>query len=300
MILGPGFFVTPSDSLAVIVDQCAEGCVPQFKGGVGGAARSMPTSGALDLVCKARNIPLFETPTGWKFFGNLMDAGKYSPFICGEESFGTGSDHIREKDGMWAVLAWLQILAARNPDASKPLVTVPDIVRSHWSKYGRNYYARHDYEGVDTDSANKLMSSMVSKQGSWPEGAFAPFELETQDMFEYRDPVDGSVTSSQASFLPRQSRCCPPPLEAPPSRWICPRRNFYIDLAKCCTFKSLWEIDGAWCAFCPFLQGVRFILKGGSRIVFRLSGTGVSGATIRVYLEKFESPTVTASPLLRV
>jgi phosphoglucomutase len=233
MILGPGFFVTPSDSLAVIVDQCAEGCVPQFKAGVGGAARSMPTSGALDIVCKARNIPLFETPTGWKFFGNLMDSGKYSPFICGEESFGTGSDHVREKDGMWAVLAWLQILAAKNPDSSRPLVTVPDIVRAHWAKYGRNYYARHDYEGVETKSANDVMSSMIAKQGKWPEGAFAPFELETQDVFEYKDPVDGSVTGN---------------------------------------------------------QGVRFMLKGGSRIIFRLSGTGVSGATIRVYLEKFEPP----------
>lgn len=150
MILGSRFFVNPSDSLAIIVDN-AETCIPYFKpqkglfgskGGIKGAARSMPTSCALDLVCKAKNIPCFETPTGWKFFGNLMDTPKYTPFICGEESFGTGSNHIREKDGMWAVLAWLQILAHNNPDETKPLVTVQDIVEKHWKTYGRNYYGR--------------------------------------------------------------------------------------------------------------------------------------------------------------
>jgi len=234
MILGQGFFVTPSDSLAVIVDQAALGRIPQFTKGVGGAARSMPTSGALDLVCSKRGIPLFETPTGWKFFGNLMDSGKYSPFVCGEESFGTGSDHVREKDGMWAVLCWLQILAALNTDPAKPLVSVGDIVRQHWGVYGRNYYARHDYEGLDTAKANEVMSTMISKEGTWAVDAFSPFALEKQDVFSYTDPVDGSVTGN---------------------------------------------------------QGVRFALKGGSRIVFRLSGTGVSGATLRVYLEKYEPPT---------
>jgi len=159
MILGTRFFVNPSDSLAVIVDN-AETCIPYFKpqkgllgigskGGLKGAARSMPTSCALDLVCKAKKIPFFETPTGWKFFGNLMDTPKYTPFICGEESFGTGSNHIREKDGMWAVLAWLSILANKNPDPSKPLVTVENIVGEHWKTYGRNYYGRYDYEGVE-------------------------------------------------------------------------------------------------------------------------------------------------------
>merc|ERR1719296_405642 len=155
MILGSQFFVTPSDSLAVIVANANS--IPFFKnqGGLKAVARSMPTSGAVDLVAKDLKLDFFETPTGWKFFGNLMDSkvifkGKdYTPFICGEESFGTGSDHVREKDGIWAVLAWLNILAAQNPDASKPLVTVEDIVKKHWSKYGRNYYCRWDFEGMD-------------------------------------------------------------------------------------------------------------------------------------------------------
>jgi len=244
MIVGTRFFVSPSDSLAVLVDNCGE--IPYFqpkkgllggllggKGGLKGCARSMPTSCALDLVCKAKNIPFFETPTGWKFFGNLMDTPKYTPFICGEESFGTGSNHVREKDGMWAVLAWLQILAAKNQDHSKPLVTVEDIVRNHWKTYGRNYYARYDYEGVDLDGANKMMKRMADMADKWPEDSFGPWKLAKADNFEYHDPIDGSVSKN---------------------------------------------------------QGIRFIFTDGSRIVFRVSGTGVVGATVRLYLEKFESP----------
>jgi len=242
MILGTRFFVNPSDSLAVIVDN-AEACIPYFKkekglfgskGGIKGAARSMPTSCALDLVCKAKNIPFFETPTGWKFFGNLMDTPKYTPFICGEESFGTGSNHIREKDGMWAVLAWLQILAANNPDATKPLVTVQNIVEKHWATYGRNYYGRYDYEGVESDGAKKMMDYLAEMADKWPADAFGPYKLDKADSFEYLDPIDGSLSKN---------------------------------------------------------QGMRFLFSDGSRIVFRVSGTGVVGATIRMYLEKYEPAT---------
>jgi len=242
MILGTRFFVNPSDSLAVIVDN-AEECIPYFKpqkglfgakGGLKGAARSMPTSCALDLVCKAKKIPCFETPTGWKFFGNLMDTPKYTPFICGEESFGTGSNHIREKDGMWAVLAWLSILASKNTDPSKPLVTVQDIVESHWKTYGRNYYGRYDYEGVEKDAAMKMMAYLGEMIGKWPADAFGKYKLDKADSFEYLDPIDGSLSKN---------------------------------------------------------QGMRFIFTDGSRIVFRVSGTGVVGATIRMYLEKYEPAT---------
>jgi len=249
MILGSRFFVSPSDSLACIVENSE--LIPYFavkrglfgsKGGIKGAARSMPTSCALDRVCKAKNIPFFETPTGWKFFGNLMDTPKYCPFICGEESFGTGSNHIREKDGMWAVLCWLQILAAKNSDPSKPFVSVESVVREFYSKYGRNYYGRYDYEGVDLAGANKMMQRMSEMAGKWPADAFGPFTLEKADTFEYLDPIDGSLSKN---------------------------------------------------------QGVRFIFTDGSRIVFRVSGTGVVGATIRLYLEKYEAPTgnLSLSPL---
>ena len=232
MILGTRFFVTPSDSLAILVDNAH--LIPFFaqSGGIKGAARSMPTSSALDHVCSRKSIPFFETPTGWKFFGNLMDTPQYTPFICGEESFGTGSNHVREKDGMWAVLAWLQILAAKNTDASAPLVTIEQVAKAHWAKYGRNYYARYDYEGVDLDKANQMMkrmAEMATDKSAWPGDA----EWSTVDTFEYTDPVDGSVS-----------------------------RN----------------------------QGQRFILADGSRIIFRLSGTGVVGATVRLYLDKYEPP----------
>ena len=235
MILGARFFVTPSDSLAMLVDNAS--LIPFFArgGGLKGAARSMPTSSALDRVCRAKGIPLFETPTGWKFFGNLMDTPQFSPFICGEESFGTGSNHVREKDGMWAVLAWLQILARKNSaaGAGAKLIGVEEVARSHWATYGRNYYARYDYEGVDLGKATAMMERMAgmgADPATWPSDA----EWSTIDTFEYTDPVDGSVSKN---------------------------------------------------------QGQRFILADGSRIIFRLSGTGVVGATVRLYLDKYEPPT---------
>lgn len=237
MILGTRFFVTPSDSLAIIAANSKD--IPFFaKGGLKGVARSMPTSGAVDLVAKKLGLNLFEVPTGWKFFGNLMDShvvyGKedYTPFICGEESFGTGSNHIREKDGMWAVLAWLQIIAAKNASSSK-LVTVEDIVREHWATYGRNYYCRYDYEGVDKDAANDMMAHMVNLKAetAGQDIDMKNFVLKTIDEFTYVDPVDGSVSEH---------------------------------------------------------QGLRFIFVDGSRVIFRLSGTGVSGATVRMYIEKYE------------
>merc|ERR1712110_1342025 len=171
MILSSQFFVSPSDSLAMIVANAD--LIPQFKNGLKGCARSMPTSGALDIVAKKKKIPFFQVPTGWKFFGNLMDSGTqyfpdkqtYTPFICGEESFGTGADHVREKDGMWAVLAWLQILAVKTAGKGS-LVTVQDVAEAHWKEYGRNYYARYDYEGVDKAKAEAMMASMGDKSGT--------------------------------------------------------------------------------------------------------------------------------------
>jgi phosphoglucomutase len=238
MILGTQFFVTPSDSLAIIVANA--NCIPFFstQGGLKAVARSMPTSGAVDRVAKDLNLDFFETPTGWKFFGNLMDSkaifkGKdYTPFICGEESFGTGSDHVREKDGIWAVLAWLNILAAHNPDASKPLVTVEDIVRKHWSKYGRNYYCRWDFEGMDAKGANAMVDKMRADAASNTGRTVGSYTIATADDFRYVDPVDGSVAAK---------------------------------------------------------QGIRFLMSDGSRIIFRLSGTAGSGATVRMYIEQYET-----------
>lgn len=238
MILGSQFFVSPSDSLAMIVAN--SDLIPQFKDGLKGCARSMPTSGALDIVAKKRGISCFEVPTGWKFFGNLMDSGTsyypdkatYTPFICGEESFGTGSDHVREKDGMWAVLAWLQILAAKTK-ASGKLYSVEMVAMEHWKEYGRNYYARYDYEGVDKAKAEEMMKMMGDKAGTLVGKEFGGMKMKTNDVFEYNDPVDGSVSKN---------------------------------------------------------QGIRFIFEDNSRIIFRLSGTGVAGATIRLYLEKYEAP----------
>ncbi|KAL7539659.1 hypothetical protein ACHAXR_009487 [Thalassiosira sp. AJA248-18] len=238
MILGSQFFVTPSDSLAVIVANA--NCIPFFstQGGIKAVARSMPTSGAVDLVAKDLNLDFFETPTGWKFFGNLMDSkvvfkGKdYTPFVCGEESFGTGSDHVREKDGIWAVLAWLNILAANNPDASKPLVSVEDIVKKHWSTYGRNYYCRWDFEGVDKVAATAMMDKMRADTTANTGKTVGSYTISTADDFKYTDPVDGSVATK---------------------------------------------------------QGIRFLMSDGSRIIFRLSGTAGSGATVRMYIEAYES-----------
>lgn len=237
MILSPHFFVCPSDSVAMIVANAH--LIPQFKDGLKGCARSMATSRALDLVAQRKGIECFEVPTGWKFFGNLMDSGTllpgttYTPFICGEESFGTGADHLREKDGMWACLAWLQILA-RKSEAAGRIVTVEDVAHEHWREYGRNYYARYDFEDVDKARALDMMAHMdVSVRNLVGQTFGAGFVLKTQDVFHFTDPVDGSVSKN---------------------------------------------------------NGTRFIFEDGSRIVFRLSGTGVQGATVRFYVEKYEPP----------
>ncbi|GJN20521.1 hypothetical protein PR202_gb07910 [Eleusine coracana subsp. coracana] len=232
MILGKRFFVTPSDSVAIIAAN-AQAAIPYFQSSTKGLARSMPTSGALDRVAEKLNVPFFEVPTGWKFFGNLMDAGKLS--ICGEESFGTGSDHIREKDGIWAVLAWLSILAHRNKgkQVGERLVSVEDIAREHWATYGRNFFSRYDYEECESDSANKMMEHLRDViANSKPGHKYGNYTLQFADDFSYTDPVDGSTVSK---------------------------------------------------------QGLRFVFTDGSRIIFRLSGTGSAGATVRVYIEQFES-----------
>ncbi|KAJ9708478.1 hypothetical protein PVL29_000488 [Vitis rotundifolia] len=237
MILGKRFFVTPSDSVAIIAANAVD-AIPYFSAGLKGVARSMPTSAALDVVAKHLNLKFFEVPTGWKFFGNLMDAGLCS--ICGEESFGTGSDHIREKDGIWAVLAWLSILAYKNKEnlGGAKLVTVEEIVRKHWATYGRHYYTRYDYENVDAGAAKELMAYLVKLQSSLPEvnkiikGTRSDVSnVAKADEFEYKDPVDGSISKH---------------------------------------------------------QGIRYMFEDGSRLVFRLSGTGSEGATIRVYIEQYE------------
>ncbi len=221
MILGQRFFVTPSDSLAIIAANAT--LAPGYKKGIAGVARSMPTSAAVDRVALALNIPCYETPTGWKFFGNLMDAGKVT--LCGEESFGTGSDHVREKDGLWAVLFWLNILAARK-------LSVESIVREHWAKYGRNVYSRYDYEGLPTAAAQGVMAHLHDSFGTLTGSRPGNFSVLFCDDFSYTDPVDGSVSTG---------------------------------------------------------QGVRIAFTDGSRIVFRLSGTGTEGATLRIYLEAFEA-----------
>lgn len=238
MILGKRFFVTPSDSLALLAAHAD--LIPFFsqQGGLRSVARSMPTSGAVDLVAKKLNLRLFETPTGWKFFGNVMDSKvvfkgeNLSPVLCGEESFGTGSDHVREKDGMWAVLAWLTILAHYNKDPAAPFVHVEDIVRQHWKTYGRNYYSRYDYEGVASPAAAAVMTHLRSTFDSLPGTKFGKYTVATADEFTYVDPIDGSVSAN---------------------------------------------------------QGIRVLFADGSRVVYRLSGTAGSGATIRVYLERYES-----------
>ncbi|WP_105421795.1 alpha-D-glucose phosphate-specific phosphoglucomutase [Neorhizobium sp. T25_27] len=220
MIVGKGMFVTPSDSLAIIAANAT--VAPGYARGIAGIARSMPTSAAADRVAEKLGLGMYETPTGWKFFGNLLDAGKAT--VCGEESFGTGSDHVREKDGLWAVLFWLNIMAARNE-------SVEEIVRKHWADYGRNYYSRHDYEEVDSDAANLLITALRDKLATLPGQSFGALKVATADDFAYHDPIDGSVSKN---------------------------------------------------------QGIRILFEGGSRVVFRLSGTGTSGATIRVYVERYE------------
>ncbi len=225
MILGKGFFVTPSDSLAIIAANAT--LTPAYKQGLAGVARSMPTSGAVDRVAAALNIPCYETPTGWKFFGNLMDAGKVT--LCGEESFGTGSNHVREKDGLWAVLCWLNIIVAKSNHGK--VSSVEEIVKAHWATFGRNVYSRHDYEAIPTMDANGVMAHIQSQFLTLPNQVFGRYTVDTCDDFSYVDPIDGSLSEN---------------------------------------------------------QGLRIIFKCGSRIVFRLSGTGTEGATLRLYLEAYE------------
>ncbi len=226
MILGNNFFVTPSDSLAIIAANAA--LIPAYRQGLAGVARSMPTSGAVDRVAKKLNIPCYETPTGWKFFGNLMDADKVT--LCGEESFGTGSNHVREKDGLWAVLCWLNIIAAKQKISGQK-ISVEQIVKAHWAEFGRNVYSRHDYEAIPTDAANGVMQHIKAQFNSLPGQKFGQYVVNSCDDFSYTDPVDGSLSTG---------------------------------------------------------QGVRILFACGSRIVFRLSGTGTEGATLRIYLEAFE------------
>ncbi|MEL7299533.1 MAG: alpha-D-glucose phosphate-specific phosphoglucomutase [Pseudomonadota bacterium] len=221
MIVGRGAYVSPSDSLAVLADLAH--LAPGYADGLAGVARSMPTSAAADRVAEAKGIASFETPTGWKFFGNLLDAGHAT--ICGEESAGTGSNHVREKDGLWAVLLWLNILA-------KTGKSVSDLLSDHWAKYGRNYYSRHDYEAVDSEAAAGLMDALRENLGALKDGDFGGMTIEGADEFSYDDPVDGSHASA---------------------------------------------------------QGIRIFFSGGGRVVFRLSGTGTQGATLRVYLERLET-----------
>ena len=221
MIVGRNCYVSPSDSLAVLADLAH--FAPGYSKGLAGIARSMPTSAAADSVDKAKGIEIFETPTGWKFFGNLLDAGKAT--ICGEESAGTGSNHVREKDGLWAVLMWLNILAVSKKSVSELMI-------NHWKTYGRNYYCRHDYEAVDSDVANDLMIALRDKLSSLKGRTEAGMTVSSADEFSYDDPVDGSHSKN---------------------------------------------------------QGIRIFFEGGGRAVFRLSGTGTQGATIRVYLEQLET-----------
>ncbi len=186
MILGRGCFVNPSDSLAVITANT--NCVPGYKDGIAGVARSMPTSSAVDFVANDLNIPCFETPTGWKFFGNLLDSNLIT--ICGEESFGTGSNHVREKDGLWAVLYWLQILAVKN-------CSVSELIKNHWKQYGRNYYSRHDYEAIPSNIANQIFNNLSSKISILKENKFAGNVVKKADNFSYLDPVDNSISTNQ-------------------------------------------------------------------------------------------------------
>ena len=221
MIVGRGIAVTPSDSLAIIAANAK--LAPGYAAGIKGIARSMPTSTAADRVAEALGVSCFETPTGWKYFGNLMDAGMVT--LCGEESYGTGSDHVREKDGLWAVLFWLNIIAATGK-------SVGELVTEHWARFGRNYYSRHDYEAVDSTAADAMMAALRDKLTTLAGQTLGDYRVSLADDFVYTDPVDNSIASR---------------------------------------------------------QGVRIVMTDGSRIVFRLSGTGTEGATIRVYLERYEA-----------
>lgn len=220
MIMGDHFFVTPSDSLAVMAANAH--LIPGYKMGISGVARSMPTSQAVDRVAANYGIDCYETPTGWKYFGNLLDAKKIT--LCGEESFGTGSDHVREKDGLWAVLFWLNLLAEKRQPVSK-------IVQEHWAKFGRDIYSRHDYEAVDSAIGDAIVAHLRAQLPALPGKTFGDYQVKYADEFAYEDPVDGSISTH---------------------------------------------------------QGIRIGFENGSRIVFRLSGTGTVGATLRIYLERFE------------
>lgn len=221
MIVGRGAYVTPSDSLAILAANAH--FAPAYAGGIKGIARSMPTSAASDRVAARLGVEAFETPTGWKFFGNLLDAGRVT--ICGEESAGTGSSHVREKDGLWAVLLWLNILAARKQSVS-------DVVMDHWQTYGRDYYSRYDFEAVETEKANSLMQTMIAKLPDLVGQSIAGLTVSNADEFSYLDPVDASLSTN---------------------------------------------------------QGVRISFESGARAVFRLSGTGTQGATLRIYLEQYSN-----------
>lgn len=221
MILGSNIFVTPSDSLAIIAANAH--LVSGYASGISGVARSMPTSQAVDRVAAKMQLPCFETPTGWKFFGNLLDADKIT--LCGEESFGTGSNHVREKDGLWAVLFWLNIIA-------KKAQPVKQIVSEHWQEYGRDIYSRHDYEAVESDIANDIMDHLRSQLAALTGQLYGSYTVKYADEFSYTDPVDHSVSTQ---------------------------------------------------------QGIRIGFEDGSRIIFRLSGTGTVGATLRIYVEKYEA-----------
>ncbi|QEP45196.1 alpha-D-glucose phosphate-specific phosphoglucomutase [Ectothiorhodospiraceae bacterium BW-2] len=221
MILGANCFVTPSDSLAILAANAT--LIPAYRGGIIGIARSMPTSSAADKVAKQMGLPLFETPTGWKFFGNLLDADKIT--FCGEESFGTSSDHVREKDGIWAVLAWLNIVAVRQQ-------SVAEIVNEHWRQFGRVYYTRHDYEEIDSAIAKQIMTHIEAQLPLLSGRQLAGMEVDFANCYSYTDPVDHSVSQN---------------------------------------------------------QGLRIVFSNGARIVYRLSGTGTVGATLRIYIEKYET-----------
>ena len=221
MIVGRRFDVTPSDSLAILAANAT--VAPGYRAGLKGIARSMPTSGAADRVASALGIPCYETPTGWKFFGNLLDADMAT--LCGEESYGTGSNHVREKDGLWAVLFWLNLLAEKKQ-------SVEAIVRAHWATYGRHYYSRHDYEDIDSAGAHQLMDAVRAQLAALPGQRLDGYTVALADDFSYTDPVDGAVATQ---------------------------------------------------------QGIRIIMTDGARIVLRLSGTGTQGATLRLYLERYEA-----------
>lgn len=221
MVMGANIFVTPSDSLAIMAANAE--LIPAYASGIAGVARSMPTSQAVDRVAKKMGLPCFETPTGWKFFGNLLDDGQIT--LCGEESFGSGSNHVREKDGLWAVLFWLNLVAKKRQ-------SVEDIVTDHWQEFGRDIYCRHDYEAVETEIANGIFDHLRDQLPALSGQTFGEYTVDYADEFSYTDPVDHSVSSN---------------------------------------------------------QGIRIGFKNGSRIIFRLSGTGTVGATLRIYLEKFEA-----------